>query len=863
MADDGYQAGSAYVQVLPDFRGFHKKISDALKGEDATFEQFGDRAGKLFVNGFSERLRAGFEKLPKPVIKPDADTAKVNRKLDDAARDRKSTILVDVKQVGKNAGGLLGGLARSPVAWGALGAAALGPQALGLGAAGAGLGVAAGASAVGLGAFALLAKSEVSKVQASAKALATAEAAFGKATTSKQRTAALQAEAAAVKGLSPAERQLGMELTGLTSAWSGLGKAEAPVIATALAPWVSAATRGIGLLRPLVSDTGSAIGFLGQEADQAFKSPFWTVFSNSLGSAAEAGVYGFGDALGHVGDGLAHLFVDFEPDIEKLPGLIDGWSKSFDRWAQSYNKSGFEKFINGALSKSNMATLKGDLGSVATILGNVGKATASFSPSAFTGLSNVLSILAKLSPGQIEAIAAIYAYSKLTAGTSLGPGSLLGGLGGKKGAATTAEKTAAADAGKTAAKDSRIKGLGSSALGAVTAVPLVEGTLTGIPSGSGGKNWLDNPFGTTSASGWNNFGQAGRNAKNWTVNDTGNWATTGWSEAYTHFQRDFAGKITSWFTSSLPHAFTSGVPAYIWSPSYENFQRDFAGPITAWFSNSLPHFFTAGIPMGWSQSYQFFQRDFAGKITAWFTNSLPHAFDVTRHTLAVAGDNMGHWLGQGWDASGGWLVTQFGHAGSWAVRALSGAGGWLAGRGESAASGLASGWNRGRGSVTGAVGRAYGWVTGAFRGAGGWLTGAGEAIMGGFLGGLESAWHPVQSFVGGIAGWIAKNKGPLSYDAQLLTPHGEAVMGSFYSGLLRGYGPVQSLISGIAPSIAGPASLPGVGRPASGGALGLQLSWAGSNNEIINALVTGLRADIQGNAGGDVQKRLGRGPVRK
>lgn len=828
--DDGYQAGSAYVQVLPDFRGFHKSIQKSLQDEIPTFETFGDKWGKAAVDGFTERLKVGFEHLPEAKLKASVDTADVDAKLDKASRDRKTTIFATVKEVGGNAKELLG----SKVTLGALGAAALGPQALGLGALGAGLGVAAGASAAGLGAFSVLAKSEITKVQAASKALSTAEAAYGKATTSKERTAALQAEAAAVQGLSPAERQLGKDLTGLSASWSALGKAESPVIAMAIGPWAAAATNGMRLLKPLVGDTGTAVGYLGKEADAAIGSPFWDKFASALGKTAESGVEGFGDAVGHLADGLGHLFVDFAPDIQKLPGLIDGWSGSFDRWATSYNKSGFENFITNAFSPGNVAALKTDLGDVATILGNVGKATLSFSPAAFTGLSNVLSILAKLSPGQITALAAIYEYSKLTSGTKLSPGSLIGQAAGSSAGQKVTGKvlgkvlgTGGAAAGEETAGAAGLGAAGLSAAGLGVGALAAGGVLFGASKvkNPDGSNWTtEGPGGKQG--GWNNFGQAGSNIKNWTVNDTGNWATTGWSEVYTHFQRDFAGKVTNWFTQSLPH------------------------------------FFTGGVPMAWSTSYEAFQVEFAGKITSWFTQSLPHAFDATRHALGVAGTSMGHWLGDGWDASGGWLVSRFGQAGSWAQHALASSGRWLVGAGGSAAHGLVSGWDAGERAVTGAVLGARNWVNSGVVGAAKWLWNAGAAVMGGFLGGIEAGWQPVTSFVGGIAGWIKKNKGPLSYDATLLVPHGEAVMGGFYRGLVSGYGPVQGLISGIAPSIAGAASLPGVGRAVQPGALRLQVSYGSTGNALTDAIVTALRYDVDAKSGGDAQKHFGQGKAR-
>ncbi len=108
-----------------------------------------------------------------------------------------------------------------------------------------------------------------------------------------------------------------------------------------------------------------------------------------------------------------------------------------------------------------MAALRTDLGDVATIVKNIAKAGADLSPTAFSGLSNLLAVAAKLSPGQIEALAALYAGGKTVGGfgnlakLATGGASLsLPGIGGKgkEKAAAAGEK---ASAGSKAARSAR------------------------------------------------------------------------------------------------------------------------------------------------------------------------------------------------------------------------------------------------------------------------------------------------------------------------------------------------------------------------------------------------------------------------
>jgi TP901 family phage tail tape measure protein len=192
-----------------------------------------------------------------------------------------------------------------------------------------------------------------------------------------------------------------------------------------------------------------------------------------------------------------------------------------------------------------------------------------------------------------------------------------------------------------------------------------------------------------------------------------------WSTAYEDFQRNFAGRITAWFTQSLPHAFTKGIPkiwsgvyqdfqrgfagpltkwltvtephafnaaaAKIWSAAYQGFQRDFAGKITSWFTRSLPHFFTSAIPAHvWSPVYQWFQRDVAGKITSWFTRSLPHAF-------AVAGSTAAHALATGFDSGRHWIAAEAAKVKGWALAPFKAAGTWLYSTGGDIVHGLTKG----------------------------------------------------------------------------------------------------------------------------------------------------------------------------
>jgi len=85
---------------------------------------------------------------------------------------------------------------------------------------------------------------------------------------------------------------------------------------------------------------------------------------------------------------------------------------------------------------------------------------------------------------------------------------------------------------------------------------------------------------------------------------------------------------------------------------------------------------------------------------------------------------------------------------------------------------------------------------------------SGQIVMGGFLDGLKDKFGTKKQ-VGSIAWylgtfipqWIIDNKGPVSYDAQILVPAGQAVMDGFGKGLRDGFGEITGFVKGIGPSI--------------------------------------------------------------
>jgi hypothetical protein len=271
--------------------------------------------------------------------------------------------------------------------------------------------------------------------------------------------------------------------------------------------------------------------------------------------------------------------------------------------------------------------------------------------------------------------------------------------------------------------------------------------------------------------------------------------------------------------------------------------------------------------------------------------------------LALEFADAGHAISVGWsDLSG--AAGRFSSAvtGAWdgAVRfftsipgkveaVATGAGAWLASAGKNAVGGLLSAaesaWTGASSWFTSLPGK----VEGVFSGAGGWLVSAGESMVNGLVSGIESIGgtvetalldlvpSPVRSVVSAALGFVGFASGTPSappgwawvgeQGPELVHfSGGEQVKTSSASmGMMSQMASAQSLgaLSSLGvPSLAAAARLPGVSSPLAAGPLQLQLSYAGSGNQLIDVIVSSLRADIQGSAGGDVQAHLGRGKVR-
>ena len=855
-----YRAGSAFVDVKPDMSTFQ----DDIKAE---LEKTPDLAIKVTAD--TADAKAQLDALgadSKATVTADADTKPAEARLDALTKKKRSAVIDVTEKLQK--GGTLTDLL-NPVAGIAAGSVALGPQALGLGLGVAGIGAGFAAAAADAAAFGLVAKGMFTDVEAAQKKLTTAQQAYNKATTDAGRAKALADEKAALDGLTPAEQELARQLTALSGAWKQLKDAEQPVVGAAITPWLSAAIDGMKLLKPLVSDGANAIQLLGNEADAAIKSPFWARFSDIFGQTGEEALQVFGTAAGDVADGLAHIFIAFAPDIQNVLPLVDKLAGSFDHWASSVTDKGLDGFFKTTFSPANVHALAQDGKDLASFLENVAKASQDMSPLAFGGISNVLDILGSLPPGVIEAATALFLAVK-TAGTVgqaiNGISNVISGVkglfgGGAQTAEAEAEGTAAGTAGGTSAATAFTSTFAAEVTAALPAAFTEVGATGSTESAAAGT-----AMGTAAATAFGtSFATEDALGVTAAVTAVGTEASVEAGVAGaaigTALATGFAGSLGTMgaaVAAALPEAGLGLVLA--------------AGLAGAALGGAVGVGFNLGFAATGASGA-------AGKIEG----GVKAATADAKSWLQPAGQQAADGFGTGFLSQQSKVQADVGQVKGWTQAGAAGSSTWIAPHGQQAAQGFATGFASAHGIVNNGAAQLKGWVTAALPSPASWLVNAGVSVMQGFLNGLVSEAGAVYAEADSIANTvIGKIKSALGIASPSKVTHelgvftgqgfglGLASTGSFIGQQASYLATVsaQSLAS-IAASqslsqlgIAAPARLPGVGSPLSGGGLQLQVSYAGSGNQLTDALVGGLQFHIVHATGGDVQAALGQGSVR-
>ena len=261
--------------------------------------------------------------------------------------------------------------------------------------------------------------------------------------------------------------------------------------------------------------------------------------------------------------------------------------------------------------------------------------------------------------------------------------------------------------------------------GLLIATLVVDPILKSIPSGPGGKNWFDNPFGMPGP-------DDKKSANNW---------LTSWAP----YERFITQTVPGWFTSGAKGA------GIAWDGLSSNLSSTWHNILGG--AGLFGHNITSTVSGAWSNMLggaRIFGSNISGSVSGtWHTISGGaslwwHSISSTV-TSIVAGmvGSVGRWVG----SLPGTIKGDF-----------SGAGHWLTSAGASVIGGLWNGLKSVWGSVQSWIGSIAGWIK-AHKGPlsldNSLLYPAGHGMMSGLLSGLKAGFGPVGSFVGGIASWVS------------------------------------------------------------------------------------------------------------
>ena len=222
------------------------------------------------------------------------------------------------------------------------------------------------------------------------------------------------------------------------------------------------------------------------------------------------------------------------------------------------------------------------------------------------------------------------------------------------------------------------KTLGNLALGskAPTFYNMVPGG-SNTPNKTGFENVWEGAFGTpsvkapthTDVTGAGSKGSAGASVpKDLNAMTTGAGTKPGlfagiWDTAYQNFQREFAGKITSWFTESLPNTFTHSIPGWF-DQAWGHFQSAVIAPIRGWITTTVPDYFTRTIPNWFKGAWAVFNSGVVHPVVNWFT-SLPgwisshisHIWDNVWNWFSTQATRIANWF----SSLPGWVSSHVSH----------------------------------------------------------------------------------------------------------------------------------------------------------------------------------------------------------
>lgn len=288
----------------------------------------------------------------------------------------------------------------------------------------------------GLAAFGAVSKAVLTQASTAATAAGTAQstytAAIAKAAgqyaiasaaakTHTQQVAALAAEhkadataavaqAIALKtayaGMSSQQIALSKQVGDLDKAYKGMLTSVAPLVSSALVPWIKDIQSALQYVKPLITDTAGLFKSWGTELGQALAGNQANIsrFIDVFAGRSATNIRLFGDALVEFAKGAGALIHDVAPNLAGAAGGIVKLATSFASWAKSQKTADDIKGFF-AWAKSEAPTVQKFLEELSTSVGHLVQAMAFSGGGDLKVLTVALSGIAALPAGAIVAIA--------------------------------------------------------------------------------------------------------------------------------------------------------------------------------------------------------------------------------------------------------------------------------------------------------------------------------------------------------------------------------------------------------------------------------------------------------------------------
>jgi hypothetical protein len=241
--------------------------------------------------------------------------------------------------------------------------------------------------------------------QQSASAVAAAQRAVQQATLqSSQGNTKL---AAAMAKLSPAARTLMRDWQGLTKAFGSWSRSLEPAVLPLFSRGINLIKGQLPGLTPMVRGAAGAVDGLITDVSKAAVSPFWVQFRRNLTNLVPTAITGLGKSAGNVVTGLAGIVNAFLPYAPSLLSFITRITGEFANWGKGLGTSdGFSKFM--AYVQQVGPQIWQTIIQIAKAVGNIVTSLAGFGPTAVLGIKGLATVIAGMSPGEIQAIAVAF-----------------------------------------------------------------------------------------------------------------------------------------------------------------------------------------------------------------------------------------------------------------------------------------------------------------------------------------------------------------------------------------------------------------------------------------------------------------------